>query len=103
EAVQGRAATVAPLPEPAQSAGWMPALRSTLCIHGGRRHKLRAGDVLGALTRVGGIAAVHVGKIDVAERTTYVAVDATQAARALAHLERTPIKGRRMRVELASQ
>jgi ATP-independent RNA helicase DbpA len=103
EAMQGRVAVPEPLPDPARSEGGAAlVLRRTLCIHGGRKHKLRPGDVLGALTNVGGIAAAHVGKIDVGDRMTYVAVDSTQATRALTHLQRTPIKGRRLRVELAS-
>jgi ATP-dependent RNA helicase DbpA len=101
EAIQRIPARVEPLPVGEDLRGPEPAARVTLCIHGGRKHKLRAGDVLGALTNAGGIDAAHIGKIDVGERMTYVAVQREQGARALAHLQRTPIKGRRLEVELA--
>ena len=35
----------------------LPAEMATLCIEGGRQAKVRAGDVLGALTGEGGLAA----------------------------------------------
>lgn len=78
-----------------------PPPRLTLAIAAGRRDKLRPGDVLGALTRAGAIAAVHVGKIDVGDRTTWVAIDRDHADAALRHLQGTPIKGRRLRVTWA--
>ena len=49
----------------------LPAEMVTLCIEGGRQAKVRAGDVLGALTGEGGLAADQVGKIDIAERYSY--------------------------------
>lgn len=36
----------------------------TLSINGGRRSKLRPGDILGALTKDGGLAGTSVGKIN---------------------------------------
>ena len=72
----------------------------TLCIHAGRKDKLRPGDVLGACTSAGGIAAEGIGKIDVGERATYVAIRRELGAAALVHLQRTAIKGRRRYVTL---
>ena len=48
----------------------------TLQIVGGRKEKIRPGDVLGALTKDLGFAASQIGKIDVNAFSTYVAVDA---------------------------
>ena len=46
----------------------------TLLVEGGRKHKLRAGDILGALTGSGVIAGDAVCKIHVSELRAYVAV-----------------------------
>jgi ATP-independent RNA helicase DbpA len=48
---------------------------ATLQIIGGRKEKIRAGDVLGALTGDMGYTREQVGKINVNEFSTYVAVD----------------------------
>lgn len=66
----------------------------TLCIDGGRKNKLRPGDVLGALTGEGAIAGSEVGKIDVLDFHTYVAVVRSSADQALACLGRNKVKGR---------
>lgn len=99
EAVQRRDAHITTLPAADDAEPMPPTQRATLVIHGGRKHKLRAGDILGALTGDGGIGAGHIGKIDVGDRVSYVAVDRTHLAKARMHLERGTIKGRRMCVE----
>ncbi len=66
----------------------------TLCIDGGRKNKLRPGDILGALTGEGGITGSEVGKIDVLEFHAYVAIVRSSAEQALACLGRNKIKGR---------
>lgn len=66
----------------------------TFCIDGGRKNKLRPGDILGALTGEGGIAGSEVGKIDVLEFHAYVAVARSSVERALDCLARNKIKGR---------
>ena len=47
---------------------------STLYINGGKRHKLRAGDILGALTAGMGLDKNDIGKIDILPTCSYVAV-----------------------------
>jgi ATP-independent RNA helicase DbpA len=49
-------------------------LMTTIQISGGRKNKLRPGDLLGALTAQGGIPGDAVGKIDLADNVSYVAV-----------------------------
>jgi len=66
----------------------------TLCIDGGRKNKVRPGDILGALTGEAGIPAGEVGKIDVFDFHTYVAIRRTSADLALARLRANKIKGR---------
>ena len=66
----------------------------TLCIDGGRKNKLRPGDILGALTGEGGIAGSEVGRIDVLEFHTYMAIVRSSAELALGCLGKNKIKGR---------
>ncbi len=70
----------------------------TLAIDGGRKNKIRAGDILGALTGDVGIAADQVGKINVFDFIAYVAVRRESARSALNRLERGKIKGRKFKV-----
>ncbi|MFO1008607.1 MAG: ATP-dependent RNA helicase DbpA [Planctomycetota bacterium] len=67
---------------------------TTIQILGGRKEKLRAGDVLGALTRGAGLPAEHVGKITVNAYATYVAVDRRSVKAALRELATKGVKGR---------
>jgi ATP-independent RNA helicase DbpA len=70
----------------------------TLQIQGGRKEKIRAGDVLGALTGSAGFRADQVGKIVVNEFSTYVAVERTIAALALQKLAAGKVKGKTVKV-----
>jgi ATP-independent RNA helicase DbpA len=73
----------------------------TLRISGGRREKLRPGDILGALTgETGGLAADAIGKIEIHDRFAYVAVSKEASAGALRSLSEGRIKGKRFKVEL---
>lgn len=73
---------------------------ATLQILGGRKEKIRAGDVLGALTKDLGVAADQVGKINVNDFSTYVAVQRDIAARLLGELATAKVKGRAVKVRL---
>lgn len=70
----------------------------TLQIDGGKKQKVRAGDILGALTGENGISGDQVGKIQIFEHSAYVAV--TQSARkaALKKIAEGKLKGRSFRV-----
>ncbi|MGB5441631.1 MAG: ATP-dependent RNA helicase DbpA [Gammaproteobacteria bacterium] len=70
----------------------------TLCIQGGRKDKVRAGDILGALTANTGLPGKQIGKIDIADKLAYVAVERAVAKQALKILAEGKIKGRRFRV-----
>ncbi|PJG60732.1 ATP-dependent RNA helicase DbpA [Aeromonas cavernicola] len=69
----------------------------TLSIDAGRKTKVRAGDILGALTGEGGIAGSDVGKIQISEQYSYVAVKRSVASAALKRLQEGKIKGRSYR------
>ena len=72
----------------------------TLQILGGRKEKIRAGDVLGALTKDMDFAAALVGKISVNDFSTYVAVDRSIAQAALRKLNSGKVKGKVVKVRL---
>lgn len=72
----------------------------TLCIQGGKKDKLRPGDLLGALTGDIGITKEEVGKINVFEFQTYVALDRRVAKTVLARLSAGNIKGRNFKMRL---
>ncbi|MES2977213.1 MAG: ATP-dependent RNA helicase DbpA [Pseudomonadota bacterium] len=84
---------------PASAEPLVPAM-VTLQIVGGRKEKIRAGDVLGALTGEAGFTREQVGKINVNEFSTYVAVDRKIAAEALHRLSTGRVKGKTVRVRL---
>jgi ATP-independent RNA helicase DbpA len=73
---------------------------ATLQILGGRKEKIRAGDVLGALTKDLGFAGAQIGKISVNEFSTYVAVERGIAPQALQRLSAGKVKGRSVKVRL---
>jgi ATP-independent RNA helicase DbpA len=70
----------------------------TIAVDAGRQHKLRPGDLLGALTGDAGIPATAVGKIDVFPTRTYVAVAQDWHEKAFQRLRSGKIKGRTIRV-----
>lgn len=70
----------------------------TLWIGGGRKNKVRPGDILGALTGEAGIAGDKVGKIDVLDTHAYVAIMRDSADKALQCLKKGKIKGRNFNI-----
>ncbi|MGE5470828.1 MAG: ATP-dependent RNA helicase DbpA [Bacteroidota bacterium] len=72
---------------------------STLLILGGRKEKIRPGDVLGALTGEAGFTREQVGKITVTDQTTYVAVRRDIARDAVRKLSAGKVKGRTVKVK----
>ncbi|MBK6361260.1 MAG: ATP-dependent RNA helicase DbpA [Comamonadaceae bacterium] len=75
----------------------------TLHIQGGRKEKIRPGDVLGALTADLGYTREQVGKINVNEWSTYVAVDRAIAAQAASRLNAGRIKGKSVKVRVLEE
>jgi ATP-dependent RNA helicase DbpA len=75
----------------------------TLQILGGRKEKIRPGDVLGALTGEAGYTAAQVGKINVGDVSTYVAVERSIGRQALRKLSDGKVKGKRVKVRLLEE
>ena len=89
-------------PERASIEETRDAKMDTLRIAGGRRDKVRPGDILGALTgEAGGLAGTDIGKIEIHDTFAYVAVARHVSELALKSLMNGRIKGRRFRVERA--
>jgi ATP-independent RNA helicase DbpA len=72
----------------------------TLQILGGRKEKIRPGDVMGALAAEAGLTRDQVGKITVTDFCTFVAVQRDLAAQALDALNNGKVKGRSVRARL---
>jgi ATP-independent RNA helicase DbpA len=72
----------------------------TIQILGGRKEKIRPGDVLGALTKDLGFTGAQIGKINVNEFSTYVAVSRDIAQQVLKKLSTAKVKGKTVKVRL---
>jgi ATP-independent RNA helicase DbpA len=70
----------------------------TLQILGGRKEKIRPGDVLGALTGEAGFSREQVGKITVTDQSTYVAVAREIAREVVRKLSAGKVKGKTVKV-----
>ena len=87
-----------------------PAAMQTLVIDAGKTDKIRAGDVLGALTGAGGLPGDCIGKIELTPTRTYVAIASAEIEGTLKKMRGTSstkggavmakIKGRNFRLRL---
>ncbi len=76
----------------------MESTYSTICIDGGKKNKVRAGDILGALSKDIGISGEQIGKIDIFDSKSFVAIDKRSIRNAFDGLKKGKIKGRKFRV-----
>ncbi len=90
-----------PLPKATATASVQPSM-VTIEISGGKKQKVRAGDILGALTSGDGIDGKKVGKINLFDMRSYVAVDKSIAKIAHKKLENGKMKGRKFRARILS-
>lgn len=104
EQLQGRPAVWHALTEltPGPGGSLQPAM-ATVHIQAGRKDKIRPGDVLGALTADLGYARAQVGKIDINEFATYVAVARDIAHEVVTRLNSGRIKGRAVKARLLAE
>lgn len=75
-------------------------IMSTLCIAGGKKQKVRPGDILGALTRAGGIEGNQVGKIDLFDTFSCVAVHSDVLEKGMNCLQEGKIKKKNFRISV---
>ena len=71
---------------------------NTICIDGGKKKKIRAGDILGTLCKDIGIENKKIGKINVYATHSYVAIDKSVIKKAFNGLKNGKIKGKKLRV-----
>ncbi|WP_394203384.1 ATP-dependent RNA helicase DbpA [Shewanella waksmanii] len=69
----------------------------TIQIDGGKKNKVRPGDILGCLTGENGIEGSQVGKIKITDFRSYVAVNRQVVRRALNKITKGKLKGRNYR------
>jgi ATP-independent RNA helicase DbpA len=78
----------------------LKAPMTTLQIDAGRKQKIRPGDLLGALTGDAGLPAAQIGKIDIFEMCSFVALDRAALRQALNYLASGKVKGRAVRARV---
>ena len=69
----------------------------TIQLDSGRKNKMRPGDILGALTGDAGLQGSQIGKIDIFDMSSYVAVERDALRQAMNYLSQGKIKGRSVR------
>lgn len=74
----------------------------TITIRGGKKDKLRAGDILGSLTKNMGLTIEQVGKITIHDFVSFVAVDRKIAQQLAQRWQQETIKGKRRKISLLS-
>ncbi|MBE3651754.1 ATP-dependent RNA helicase DbpA [Vibrio navarrensis] len=89
----------AKLPQPENHKPYYPAMR-TIQILGGKKEKVRAGDILGSLTKEAGIDGKLIGKINILPMVSYVAVDNSVVKQAEQQLQNGKMKGRNFRARI---
>ncbi|MDC0430253.1 ATP-dependent RNA helicase DbpA [Candidatus Thioglobus sp.] len=75
---------------------------TTLKIDGGKKQKLRPGDIVGGLTGKDGIPGAAIGKITVSSNWSYVAVESGLVKAALTKIQNDKLKGKTFRVRILS-
>jgi len=65
-----------------------------LSIGGGRKSKMRAGDIVGTICSIEGVEVADIGIIDIRESISYVEILNQKGAYVLEHLQDRPIKGK---------
>ena len=73
----------------------------TLYIGKGKKDKISRGDIVGFLTKQGGLESSQIGRIDVLPHWSYVAVERTSASKLLKDIKGLKIKGQKTIYALA--
>lgn len=75
---------------------------TTLEINAGRKNKVRPGDILGALTGDAQLPGAAIGKIDIFDMASFVAIETSLVRQALDYLDGGKVKGRAVRARTVS-
>lgn len=72
-------------------------------INGGKKKKIRAGDIVGAITGIEGVDAANIGIIDIQDNLSYVDILDGKGEMVIQRLQDSTIKGKKVRVEKAGK
>ena len=75
---------------------------ATMQIDVGRKNKIRPGDILGALTKDAGLTGSQIGKIDIFDIASYIAIDRKALRKVLDYFANGKIKGKLVRARMIS-
>lgn len=78
----------------------VPPAMATILIDSGKKQKIRAGDILGALTRDKDLQGDDIGKIQLFDNWAYVAVNREKRKLALSKISNGKLKGKSVRARL---
>ena len=92
-----------PYPLPAKVPPPAKPLWVTLYIGKGKKDKISRGDIVGFLTKQGGLESSQVGRIDVLPHWSYVAVERASASGLLSRIKGLKIKGQKTIYALAGR
>ncbi|MFY2507099.1 ATP-dependent RNA helicase DbpA [Vibrio pectenicida] len=87
------------LPEKPLEKPFYPKMQ-TIQILGGKKQKVRAGDILGALTKQAGLDGKKIGKIKILSMVSYVAVEHQLVKPALKQLQNGKMKGKNFKARV---
>lgn len=73
-----------------------------LYLNGGKKKKVRAGDIVGAICKIPGITSDDIGIIDVSDNVSYVDIMNGKGNIVLKGLQNSTIKGKKLKVEKAN-
>jgi ATP-independent RNA helicase DbpA len=103
EALLGAPIPVGPPVTAEPRLAFLASTNQTVVLLRGRKHKLRKGDVLGALVKDAKLPADAIGRIDLADTTCAIAIRRDVVVQALRFFQRSRVKNKRMPVVLLGE
>jgi len=80
----------------------LPPLYSCLYISAGKKDKISKGDIVGLLTKKGGLQSADIGLITTLDFSSYVSVKRTLVNQVLANIKNEKLKNTKVKIEVAS-
>ncbi|MGN0144198.1 MAG: DEAD/DEAH box helicase [Clostridium sp.] len=74
-----------------------------LYLNGGKKKKIRAGDIVGAISRIDGVSGDDIGIIDVQDNVSYVDILNGKGRKVIEGLKNSTIKGKKLKCERAKK
>ncbi len=94
--------TVTGAQDPLEDTGATEAGMARLFMNVGKRDRVRAGDILGAIANEAGLPGNRVGTIDIFDKYTFVEVPVEEADRVIKRMNKMRIRGKKVNAEPAS-